>query len=189
MGVFVPGTAIAAGSPIFSGWMNTITSDINFMGAGAATASGNKDLYQGVQTTAQTFTAGTLVALTFGSEIVDAANGHSTATQTSRYTCQLTAGTGIYMLSGKVAIAPLGTAANTVIGQYYKNGVAIDGSLARFAATQSTATGTEFDMPMFITTMGSGDYVELWATGSVAGTTDVTSSQSSFGVEWLGYKA
>lgn len=188
MGVFTVGTALATTATITSTWMTTISNDINFMAADGGTAVA-KDLFFARQGVAQTLASSTPTALTFGGEDIDAAAGHDTTSNTSRYTCKLTAGTGIYSLSGGVALQNTGGTDTNMRAQFYRNGTAI-GSLASVEFPNPAGTMSYFiTMPPYLTTLGSGEYVELVVTSSRAGTTDVTGQQSCFGVEWIGYKA
>lgn len=185
MATWTASTAIPSGGLITSAWMNNVTGMINFLGA--ANVSAGKDLFMGRQTTQQTITGGTAVptALTFGAEDVDVAEGHSIITQTSRYTVKAA---GKYRLTGSISIKA-NQPAQQAVGYYYKNGSLINtGTKGVFYIVNYASAEQQFIMPTVYTSLNTGDYVELYAYGSNASgfTTDVSMSQSTFGVEWVG---
>jgi hypothetical protein len=61
-----------------------------------------KPIFQAYQSTVQSIANGTFTPITFTSETIDRDNGHSTVTNTSRFTAQTA---GWYFISGKVAYA------------------------------------------------------------------------------------
>jgi len=93
----VPITRVfVAGEVVLAGYFNTyISGPVNFRRS--------PPIFQGRQTTAQTaLTTATFTAILFDTEDVDSANGHSTSSNTSRYTAQYT---GWYRAGGGMAFA------------------------------------------------------------------------------------
>lgn len=76
----VPVTRVwTAGEVVTDAFMNNnVSAVLNFLLA--------SPLFKGLQTSAQTITTGTFTAATYDAEVVDTAGGHSTVTNTSRYT-------------------------------------------------------------------------------------------------------
>lgn len=128
------------------------------------------------QTVAQTLTNGTFTALTFTTEDIDTANGHSTSTNTSRYTCQVA---GKYMLTGGVTFASNGTGAR--YARWRVNGADVSGG----GTSMPGISGDQALLPArtVIVALNVGDYVELWAYQGSGGNLDtyvgVTYAQST----------
>lgn len=191
MGYFTPASAIGASSTITSAWMNVVTNDANFLGAGGGTSVA-RDCFAARTFSAGSATAAGVAAATIYStntEIFDAANGHSETTNRSRYTCQLTQGTGIYLLTGRVSAAftaGYAPGTDTLVGQFYRNGTALPATLTRIKTSASPASN-EFSvkMPLAYTTLTATEYVELFVVGSFG----FTPTDCTFSVDWVGYKA
>jgi len=175
-------TAIPTGQLITSSWMTNTVNAINFLGAaGGSTVA--KDLFFARQGTGQALTVTTGNVLTFGGEDFDTANGHSTATNTSRYTVQAA---GKYRLTGGVAI-PSSAAQQTVRAAFYKNGSALSEAAKCYIAISNVGFPQTIVMPTVYASLAVNDYIEIHAIPYAAGfTTEVTNSQSFFGVEWIG---
>ena len=135
------------------------------------------------QTTAQTAIANnSWTPITFDVEDLDTHNGHSTASNTSRYTCQRA---GKYRLNGAVAWA--GSASGQRWTRWAKNGTEIAGSGLNQQATsagQAIAPARNLNV-----TLALNDYVELQALQSSGGALDtyvgVAYAQSAMSVEWI----
>ena len=183
MATWTAATAIPTGQLITSAWMSNVAGAINFLGASGS--STGKDLFFARQTVAQAldFTGGAYVALTFTTEDIDVANGHSTSSQFSRYTAQAA---GKYRLSGSISV-PQNVAAQQMVGAFYKNGAVISsGAKASFYVGSYATTEQCFVMPNVYLTLATTDYVELRVTKGTNFTTEVSAGQSTFGVEWVG---
>ena len=180
MATWTAATAIPSGGLITSAWMNNVTGMVNFLGATSATAG--KDLFFARQTVAQTITGATYTALTFSTEDIDVAGGHSIVSQTSRYTAQAA---GKYRLTGSISI-PASLAAQQMVGAFYKNGSLISTGAKGAFNVVNVANEQSFTMPNLYTSLAVGDYVELYVLKPTGFTTDVSMSQSTFGVEWVG---
>ena len=76
----VPSTRVwVAGEVVTDAFMNNnVSAVLNYLLA--------PPIFKGIQTVAQTITTGTFTAVTYDAEVVDSAGGHSTVTNTSRYT-------------------------------------------------------------------------------------------------------
>jgi hypothetical protein len=114
-------------------------------------------LFTAVQAVAQTGLAtGVFTMLTFPTEIEDSHSGHSTSTNTSRFTCP-TSWAGCYWVSGTAHIVGTGGKRGLAV---FKNGAMVAGSLAMVAAapTFDTAVHTGWTVRLAVS-----DYVELGA--------------------------
>ena len=175
MATWTAATAIPAGGLITSAWMTNITGAANFLGASGTSA---KDLFFARQTVAQAIPGNSYTALTFTTEDIDAAGGHSTTTNTSRYTVQAA---GKYRLTGSISV-PASVTASQMVGAFYKNGtLATPGGKGTFNVVSTTAEQS-FIMPNLYVSLNASDYVELQVFKPTGFTTDVSVSQSTFGV-------
>ncbi|MEV6580283.1 hypothetical protein AB0M92_19195 [Streptomyces sp. NPDC051582] len=112
----------------------------------------NKPLFIGIQTVVQSVANGTWQVLTFDTETIDTYGGHSTVSNTSRYTCQLA---GWYRIAGRAAFAVNGTGSRGC--RVHLNANYIQG------AATLTGAGTLMGIPEVTHTLylNVGDYVEL----------------------------
>lgn len=134
------------------------------------------------QTVAQSLTSGAFAAITFGAEDFDNYSGHSTSTNTSRYTAQIA---GIYQLAGKAAWA--GNATGRRATKWQKNGVDITASQVAIIAT--SASDVEHPATTMMVSLAVGDYVELHAfqdSGGALNTFVGTEQQPVMTVRWIG---
>jgi hypothetical protein len=124
------------------------------------------------QTSAQTLTTGTGTAILFDTEDLDNYSGHSTSSNTSRYTCQLA---GWYKFSGGIGWASNGTGRR---GTWWrKNGTDVNGSEVNHHAGGTGILGTPA-RTIFIS-LAVNDYVELMGIQESGGNlnTGVTATQ------------
>ena len=124
------------------------------------------------QTVAQTLTTGVTTAITFTTEDIDTHNGHSTSSNTSRYTCQLA---GTYQLSGGIGWAS--STAGARKAWWRKNGTDINGSES---VADSDISGVISTIARTILVdLAVNDYVELVGTQESGGNlnTAVTATQ------------
>lgn len=142
-------------------------------------------VFEGRQTVAQALANNTLVEILFDTEDVDTDNGHSTVTNTNRYTPQTA---GRFQVSGGVSYAANATGVRNA--EIAKNGTTINAggiSLINSGAGGSTRVGTR---TMTLTANGSTDYFSIiGAQGSGASlNTSVATAQdqSSFSVRMVG---
>ncbi|HEX5997276.1 MAG TPA: hypothetical protein VFY84_19220 [Jiangellales bacterium] len=131
-----------------------------------------RPIFRGRQTAAQTLTTSTFTAITLGTEDVDSAGGHSTVTNTSRYTGQYA---GWYSGSGGAGFASnatLNRAADLRV-----NGTVLDGTQSNIASLSSSTTQLVISSELFF--LNVSDYVELFAFQSSGGNlnTAVTGDQ------------
>lgn len=125
--------------------------------------------FKGYASTAQSLATGTTdTPITLDTEDYDSDNGHSTSTNTSRYTIQVA---GTYAIAATLAIATNATGNR-------KAGININGANARGGAVQapgfasnSWCTAVYTEQPLSV-----GDYVELvgWQTSGGALSTSAT---------------
>lgn len=144
----------------------------------------NKPIFSGYQVAAQSIPTGTFTPLSIDTEVVDSDSGHSTVTNTSRYTCQVA---GLYLLTGNVVLPAAGT--GTRGASFALNGsttTGITGSEQLIAPSPGFAT-TITPTPSYIR-LAVGDYVQICAYQNTAGalsTTTIGAAFSSFSVEWV----
>jgi hypothetical protein len=111
-------------------------------------------VFKGTQTAAQPITNGNgnYQAILLDSETIDTDGGHSTTTNTSRFTAQ-TAGT--YAISGTVAYVQNTTGTRAV-------GITVNGSIAAQSVSPTLTTANTWSGQVFaLVTLAVGDYVEL----------------------------
>lgn len=127
------------------------------------------------QTAAQTLTTATNAVLAFDTEDIDRDNGHSTSTNTSRYTAQTA---GWYYIQGSASFA--GNITGTRIARFLVNGTALNAGGNITAYTLNTNTNV---LPINnFTYLNVGDYVEIQVQQTSGGNlnTVVTAPNQSF---------
>jgi hypothetical protein len=133
------------------------------------------------QTAAQTLTTGTWTAVTFDAEDVDSAGGHSTSSNTSRYTAVYT---GWYRVSGGVGFT--GNSTGRRGGRWAANGSLVSGSAIMLAATSTGSVAVP--AKTMLVYLAVGDYVELQAYQESGGNLDTNVGSgdlySLMAVEW-----
>lgn len=106
-----------------------------------------------VQTSAQSIGTGAWTGVTFGVEVFDTHSGHSTSSDTSRYTAQVA---GTYMVLGRGGFVPNSTGRRGV--RITKNGVVVGGS-ANF--TQTSTGDVWANSASAMVHLDVGEYVEV----------------------------
>ncbi|MCX5197232.1 hypothetical protein OOK31_25595 [Streptomyces sp. NBC_00249] len=131
------------------------------------------------QTVVQSIANGVWGVITFDTEIKDTYGGHSTVTNTSRYTVQLA---GTYRVTGRAAFANNATGSRGA--RIHKNGVFIQGA-ANLAGAGTLAGISEAS---HLLDLAVGDYVEV-AGGQNSGGSLSTSfsgeAASMMYIEWI----
>jgi hypothetical protein len=141
-------------------------------------------VFEGRQTVAQSLANNTNTAITLDTEDVDSDNGHSTSTNTSRYTA---ATAGRFEVQGKVGFAS--NATGTRVAWCAKNGTAINGSGVQMSPAAGGAVSLMATPRMTVFLNGSTDYVEtlaLQTSGGALNTDVVTLDQSILSVRMVG---
>lgn len=140
--------------------------------------------FEGRQTVAQSTTTAVAVPINLDTEDLDNDNGHSTVSNTSRYTAQTA---GRFQYGGGVAYATNATGSRHA--EVWKNGVGMNGEGTANGANaggQPTRQGARLgSAPM----NGSSDYLEMvgFQTSGGALNTDIVGvSQPTFSVRWVG---
>ncbi|MEH0973974.1 hypothetical protein V6U77_22870 [Micromonospora sp. CPCC 205546] len=142
----------------------------------------NVPLAQLRQSVSQSLANATWTTITFDAEDLDTAGGHSTSSNTGRYTAQRT---GHYQLSGAVSFGPNATGARWC--KWMKNG----SELASSGANMAPAPGgqTLLTARTIVVRLVVGDYVELQAYqtsgGSISTYPDVPYAAPSMSVRWI----
>jgi hypothetical protein len=151
--------AWTAGDDATSTALQTLTDSITQLQGGTPTASGTVlDFFSAAQATAQTgLTASTFVSLTFDttSELVDAAAGHSTVTNNSRYIGKTA---GWYEVSGMVSFATNTTGRR--YGALAVNGAAISACAASGVGMASSPVDVTIPV-RWVFLNGTTDYIEI----------------------------
>lgn len=131
------------------------------------------------QTVVQSVANGAWAVLTFDAEIKDTYGGHSTVSNTGRYTCQLA---GTYRVGGRAAFATNATGSRGA--RVHLNGAYIQGA-ANLAGAGTLAGIIEVS---HILDLAVGDYVEIAGgqnSGGSLSTAYVGESASMMYVEWI----
>lgn len=127
--------------------------------------------FKGYSSTTQSLASGTSgIVLTLDTEVVDSDGGHSTTTNTSRYTAQTA---GLYYVSGAVTFAT--NATNTRTLQVFLNGAGVTGSAMQVAPAPNRGASV---FTSTIVQLAVGDYVEL-AAWQDSGSTLTTSNSNA----------
>ncbi|MCI3277661.1 hypothetical protein [Streptomyces cylindrosporus] len=143
-------------------------------------------MFFGYQATSQSVASGTTgAAITIDTEVIDTDGGHSTVTNTSRYTCQVA---GYYLLWGSTAWAI--NATEERITYYQKNGTTIPGGSSVQIQSVSSGHATVVVGTLMIVPLAVGDYVEVWGSqvsgGALSTQADVAAGKNcSMLVMWL----
>lgn len=109
-------------------------------------------------------TSGTYQALGFNQEDVDSANGHSTTTNTSRYTAVYS---GWYRIGGGVAIVSDGSGTGNRAVKIYVNGTPAQASLVLERGLSGNTCGVPVRSKLVY--LNAGDFVEIYAMQSSGG--------------------
>lgn len=139
----------------------------------------DRPLFIGQQQTGQSIANGTWAVVTFDTEIVDTYGGHSTVSNTSRYTCQMA---GWYRVTGRTAFN--GNPTGSRGARVHINGNYIIG------AATLLGSGTLNGVPEVnhILQLAVGDYIEIGAghnCGSALSTIYANECASMMYVEWI----
>lgn len=116
----------------------------------------NPPIFYGYQASGQSLVSGTGTAVTLDTEVLDTYGGHSTTTNTSRYTAQVA---GTYLVWGGACVN--GATSQTYIAAFIaKNGTEQPGSRGMLPANSShTYTVPAVMVPVV---MAVNDYVEIY---------------------------
>lgn len=168
MGTVPTPPTFTAGSNATSTVMQAV-SDSAAYSLGATTSDGSKKpLFRGTGTVAQSLaTSGTAAPLLLDTEQVDYDNGHSTVTNTSRYTAQTA---GYHDVAAQAAFAANTTGARVLY-------LAVNG--AEFIGSRVETAGLVAGAVTAIQTVDTlylnvGDYVEVWAIQTSGGALNVS---------------
>ena len=185
MATWTAGTALGTGALISQAWVQNVVNAQKFLAANDATYG--KDLCQMRRTTSQSLTASTWTAISFDAEDFDAAGGHSTSTNTSRYTAQAS---GKYRLTAAITFNYT-TGTPTLAGIFRKNGsgTGIGGAITGSYTTLNCASSGQNTLILATTyvALAATDWVDVavWCNGSGI-TLDPSSGAVQMAVEWVG---
>lgn len=139
-------------------------------------------VFRGRQTVAQSLTTSVLTAITLDSEDVDSANGHSTVTNTSRYTAQYA---GWYLLSGGVGFAFNATGNRAAFVRV--NGATANACQSNQAAVSTGSSTTQVVIsaePMFLNVNDFAEIAGLQTSGAGLNTAVSADQQSRLNALW-----
>lgn len=140
--------------------------------------SGNNGLpmFFGYQATSQSIATGaTGAAINIDTEVIDTDGGHSTVSNTSRYTCQVA---GYYLLWGCTTWQ--NNATEQRVTTYTKNGTNIVGGSQVQGPPVTSGHASVIPGTIVITQLAVGDYVEVWG-GQLSGNPLSTQADVSTG--------
>jgi hypothetical protein len=142
----------------------------------------SKPVFSAVQTVAQSLANITWTSITFTAEILDRDNGHSTSTNTSRYTGQTP---GYYNITGVGAVV---ATTGPVLAGIAKNGTRITGSVTQSSGNGTTGVAAASAPAPRVQLNGTTDYVELqvYQGSGAAANTSLTEICCALNVEWAG---
>ncbi len=136
------------------------------------------------QSVAQTLTSGSFTAITFTQEDYDNRGGHSTSSNTSRYTAQVA---GRYQVSGAVAFVASATGRRGT--QWRINGSVVNGSQLLLSSGDD-ADETQYPARTMTVFLSVGQYVELYAIQQSGGNLNTSvadgGTQSMMAVRYVG---
>lgn len=131
-------------------------------------------MFYGYATTAQSIPgSNVMTALNLDTEVLDADGGHSTVTNTSRYTPTVP---GLYLVFGSVGW-PSTTAGDRRL-QIALNGGGVIGSGAAFDPSNAVTSGMQTSG--FVTCNGSTDYIEVMAAQASGGPLSTSAGAQPF---------
>jgi hypothetical protein len=113
-------------------------------------------MFYGYQATSQSMPSNVWTAVTIDTEVIDTDGGHSTVTNTSRYTCQVA---GSYLVSGCTSFAS--NATDYRGAGIYKNGVQVVGGANTQIGNAATRTTIVVQSPIIVP-LAVGDYIEMF---------------------------
>lgn len=145
-----------SGQVVTAGQINTNgATALGYLLGNAGAPGSGMPLFIGRQTVAQTLTTGTPVGATLDTEDVDRDGGHSTSTNTSRYTAQTA---GYYRAAGGASYT------NAVITGFRLSRWAVNGSVLNYAGVQLQGPGAGaylHPMPAASIFLNVSDFLEL----------------------------
>lgn len=165
----IPSATLAVGDQGTAAWSNQVGSGVGILAA--------PPIMQCTSTALLTLTTGTNAPVLFGSNTVDTYAGHSTVTNTDRYTAQLD---GWYLIIGQVSFVANATGLRFVtIG---KNGTAQAASLVAAVPTATAAVVVEAS---WLLQLATNDYATVIAQQTSGGNLNTSASGSSMQAIWL----
>lgn len=170
----VPATRVwTAGEVVLDSYMNNnVSAVLNFLLA--------KPTFLGLQTVAQSIANNSDVAINFDTESVDSAGGHSTVTNTSRYTAVYA---GWYVVGGGISYS--GNATGVRLTNWGVNGSTLAGTGTSFVG--STAASNRLPARWHRIFLNVGDYIQLFSfqnSGGALNSAVVGVEQPSFNLAW-----
>jgi hypothetical protein len=137
--------------------------------------------FRGYASTAQSISDATWTALTIDTEVYDSDGGHSTTTNTSRYTVQVA---GTYLITGTAAFAANATGNRAV--RLAVNGTAIIGSFDKTLPATATHSSSRLSVAQAVCAVG--DYIEVYGyqnSGAALNTSTGTDVAPSLSTQWF----
>lgn len=155
-------TADTTVSPYKVKWQ-TISSTPSFIGCRAR------------QTTGQSISNATDVAVTFDTEDYDTTSFHSTTTNTSRFTIPSGQG-GYYFISATLAWPDASAGSRQI--KIFKNGTQVSG--AQYTVAVNSASASTYTTSTTVLNLSAGDYIEAFGYQSSGGSLSVSNFENSY---------
>lgn len=134
-------------------WTSQVSALMQWLVGGG---SNGLPMFFGYQATAQSMPNNVWTAISFDTEIIDTDGGHSTSTNTSRYTCQVA---GYYLVTGCTTFVSNSTDYRG--SAIYKNGVQVVGGANVQINNAGARTCVVVQAPIIIP-LAVGDYIEMF---------------------------
>ncbi|MFE5037157.1 hypothetical protein [Streptomyces sp. NPDC056683] len=144
-------------------------------------ASNGVPRFRGYQGTAQSIANNTWTVLTIDTEVFDSDNGHSTTTNSSRYTVQVA---GTYLVIGTASFAANATGNRGV--RLTVSGVAVTGSFVKTGAPDTTGSSGLCTVAPVVCNVG--DYIEVQGnqnSGAALNTSAAGDVAVSLSAQWI----
>ncbi|MFG3287251.1 hypothetical protein ACGF3G_00305 [Streptomyces sp. NPDC048179] len=144
-------------------------------------ASNGVPRFRGYQSTVQSVANNTWTVLTIDTEVYDSDNGHSTTTNTSRYTVQVA---GTYLVTGSASFAANATGNRGV--RITVNGAAVTGSFVKTGSPDSSGSSGLATVAQAV--CNAGDYIEVQGnqnSGAALNTSAAGDVAVSLSVQWI----
>jgi hypothetical protein len=137
--------------------------------------------FVGYAATTPTFTTGTTsVSIPLDQEIIDTEGGHSTSTNTSRYTAQVA---GLYLVSYSVSFAPNATGNRQV--RLVVNGAALNQGGVSVEGPACNGTNSWIGSGAAHVYLNVGDYLELQAWQNSGGNLTTNNTNTGMSATWV----
>lgn len=178
MGVLVSVTNWVANTFATSARMQTLSDGIRQLRGEATISTGTPLDYCIMTRTTQSIANATTTAIAFNAEVIDAAGGHSTVTNNSRYVGQHA---GYYRVEASAEFAANTTGDRSV--RIHVNGTLVAAALHQGRAAAGGAVSTVFSVAQDVFLDGVDDFIEITVTQTSGANLDVSNARAT--VQWV----